>query len=321
MVDLLAGQEPETRSESVNSYRYGALTRNGKKSSKVGHLESHSTHERATEAMNETEILWTELTWNPASGCTKISAGCKYCYAENLAENKRGTPAFPVGFDVVEKPHKLGEPSKVKKPSLIFTNSMTDMFHEQISEAYRDRILEAMRAAARHRYQVLTKRPEKAAEYFATRRVPDCMWLGVTVEHQATAHRLDTLRSIKAPVRFISIEPLLGPLVLNLEGIHWAIGGGESGSHMMDPTIASVRGLARKADKWEPNPEHADWVRGIRDQCVAAGVPFFFKQWGGSRPTSAGRLLDGRTWDEMPTRPGAMPQGYQHKLLNEIGAA
>jgi protein gp37 len=273
--------------------------------------------------MNETEILWTELTWNPASGCTKISAGCKYCYAENLAENKRGTLAFPVGFDIVCKPHKLGEPSKVKRPSLIFTNSMTDMFHEKIPDEYRDRIIEAMKAAPQHRYQVLTKRPEVAERYFSTRRVPDCMWLGVTVEHQLTAHRIETLRRVKAHVRYLSVEPLLGPVTLDLTGIHWVIVGGESGSHMMDPTIADARGLARKnpKGKWEPHPEHADWVRGVRDQSNAAGVPFFFKQFGGSRPTSSGRLLDGRTWDEMPTRAGAMPTGYQHKLLDAVGAA
>jgi len=148
--------------------------------------------------MNQTEILWTELTWNPASGCTKVSAGCKYCYAENLAENKRGTPAFPVGFDVVCKPHKLGEPAKLKRPSLIFTNSMTDMFHEQIPDEYRDRIVAAMCAAPQHRYQVLTKRPEVAAKYFASRRAPDCMWLGVTIEHQLTARRLDVLKGISS---------------------------------------------------------------------------------------------------------------------------
>jgi protein gp37 len=271
--------------------------------------------------MNETEILWTQLTWNPASGCTKVSAGCKYCYAENLAENKRGTLAFPVGFDVVCKPHKLGEPAKVKKPSLIFTNSMTDMFHEDIPDSYRDRIIEAMKAASWHRYQVLTKRPEVAAKYFDKRSIPDCMWLGVTIEHQLTVERLAVLRCIPASVRFISAEPLLGPLDLNLTYIDWLIIGGESGSHMMDPTIADIRGLARKNQKgkWEANPEHTEWVRSLRDQCVAAGVPMFFKQFGGSRPTSAGRLLDGRTWDEMPTKPGAMPATYVHKKLDGVG--
>lgn len=271
--------------------------------------------------MNETEILWTELTWNPASGCTKVSAGCKYCYAENLAENKRGTLAFPVGFDVVCKPHKLGEPAKLKRPSLIFTNSMTDMFHDKIPDSYRDRILEAMYAAKQHRYQVLTKRPEAAEAYFSKRAVPDCMWLGVTIEHQLTAGRLDILKRINAPVKFISAEPLLGPLSLELTGIDWVIGGGESGSHVMDAGICDVRGLVRRTPKgkWEPRDDRTEWVRGIRDQCVAAGVAFFFKQHGGSRPTSAGRLLDGRTWDEMPAKPGAMPATYVHKQLNGIG--
>jgi protein gp37 len=147
------------------------------------------------------------------------------------------------------------------------------------------------------------------------------MWLGVTIEHQLTVARLDTLRGIKAHVRFVSAEPLLGPLQLDLTGIDWIIGGGESGSHLMDPTICDVRGIARRSKnaKWTPDEERANWVRSLRDQCVAANVAFFFKQWGGSRPTSAGRLLDGRTWDEMPTKPGAMPKTYVHKQLNEVG--
>lgn len=270
--------------------------------------------------MNETEILWTEATWNPASGCRKLSAGCRYCYAFSLAENKRGTPAFPVGFDIVEKPWKLDEPRRRRKPSLIFTNSMTDMFLDEISDEYRDRVCSVMREVARHRYQVLTKRPERAAQYFASREVPPSTWLGVTVEHAKTAHRIDTLRTIRAGLRFISIEPLLGPLpALNLDGISWLIIGGESGTHMADARIAAERGIALKVDgKWGPHPERAQWVRDIRDQCVAAGVPLFFKQWGGVRPTSGGRLLDGRTWDELPD---GLPQGYRHKQLDAVGAA
>lgn len=272
--------------------------------------------------MNETEILWTELTWNPASGCTQMSAGCKYCYARSLAENKRGTAAFPVGFDIVEKPHKLVEPMKIKRPSLIFANSMTDMFLREISDEYRDRICAVMRVADRHRYQVLTKRPEEAARYFSARKVPSSMWLGVTVEHQKTAHRIDTLRAIQAPLRFLSLEPLLGPIDLNLDGIDWVIIGGESGCHMSDPVIAAERGIAAKVgNKWGPHPERSSWVRSIRDQCVASGVPLFFKQWGGTRPTSGGRLLDGRTWNELPAKHGALPVGHQHKALGAVGAA
>lgn len=267
--------------------------------------------------MNETDINWTELTWNPASGCTKISAGCKYCYAESIAEGKRGTVAFPVGFDVVEKPKKLSEPAKVKRPSLIFTNSMTDMFHEQISDAYRERIVEAM--APQHRYQVLTKRPEIAAHFFATRKVPACMWLGVSVEHQETAARVDVLRYIEAPVRFISAEPLLGTLQLNLLGIDWLISGGESGLHFMkDARALERRALVRRGNDhehaWMPREDRIDWVRTLRDQCKDAGTAFWHKQWGGPRPGSAGRMLDGRTWDEMPVHvTGAMPEHYQHR--------
>lgn len=265
--------------------------------------------------MNETAINWTELTWNPASGCDKISAGCKFCYAETLAENKRGTAAFPVGFDVVEKPHKLGEPGKIRKPSLIFTNSMTDMFHADISDAYRDRIIDAMNGASRHRFQVLTKRPDRARDFFRTRKVPASMWLGTTIEHQQTAWRLDVLREIDAPVRFLSCEPLLGPLVLDLSGVAWVIAGGESGVHMARPDIAEERGIAHKLEgKWAPREDRADWVRTLRDQTKAAGASFWFKQWGGTRPHSAGRLLDGRTWDELPEHVvGAMPAGYVHR--------
>jgi protein gp37 len=271
--------------------------------------------------MQETEILWTQMTWGAVSGCSKVSAGCKHCYAERLTEDKRGTKAFPNGFDITMRPWKLDEPSRIKKPSLIFCNSTSDWFHEQIPDSYRDQMFDAVRATPRHRYQLLTKRPELAARYFATRRVPDCVWLGVTIEHQLTVARLDVLKSIKCGVKFVSAEPLLGPLALDLTGIDWVIGGGESGSHMMDPTIADVRGLARKnlKGKWEANPEHTDWVRSLRDQCVAAKVAFFFKQHGGSRPTSAGRLLDGRTWDEMPAKAGAMPATYVHKKLDGIG--
>jgi protein gp37 len=273
--------------------------------------------------MNETEINWTELTWNPASGCTKISAGCKYCYAETIAEGKRGTVAFPVGFDVVEKPKKLGEPLKVKRPSLIFTNSMTDMFHESISDSYRERILESMHAAPQHRYQVLTKRPEVARRFFATRKVPGCMWLGVTIEHADTLDRLDVLREIDAGVRFVSAEPLLGPLEpMDLSGIHWLISGGESGVHFKDERVLGLRALVRRATPeevwphWVPREDRIPWVRSLRDQCNASGTAFWHKQWGGPRPHSGGRHLDGRTWDEMPVHVrGAMPADYKPRTL------
>lgn len=271
--------------------------------------------------MNETKINWTELSWNPASGCDKVSAGCKYCYAEVISENKRGTPAFPVGFDVYMRPWKLAEPRRVKRASLIFTNSMTDMFHASITDAYRDQILEAMNASSHHRYQVLTKRPELAAKFFATRKVPDCMWLGTTIEHQETTFRADILRSIDARVRFISAEPLVGHIdQLDLTGIHWLISGGESGTHMAKPHIAEERGLARKnaKGKWEPRADRYHWIRDLRDMCIAGGTAFWHKQWGGVRPHDAGREVDGRTWDEMPVHvEGAMPRDYEHRSAHK----
>lgn len=274
--------------------------------------------------MQKTEINWTELTWGTASGCTKISAGCKHCYAERIAEDKRGTLAFPQGFDITLRPHKMGEPRRIKAPSMIFTNSMTDLFHEQIPDDFRDQQCAVMAEVSRHRYQVLTKRPENAERYFSTRPVPDSVWLGVTVEHEKTMHRVDTLRGIRARVRFLSIEPLLGPLDLRgkLDGIHWVIVGGESGSHLMDPEECAARGLVRRGLRGEPSwvarEDRMPWVRAIRDACAEAGVPFWFKQWGGSRGPLAGRLLDGVTHDGMPTVPGAMPCGYAHDVRGSL---
>ncbi len=262
--------------------------------------------------MQATEINWTELSWNPVSGCTKISAGCKHCYAHRLAEQKRGTAAFPNGFDLTFRPHKLSEPRRLKEPSLIFVNSMSDPFHEKIPDEYRDEIFEAIRRSPQHRYQMLTKRPQEAARYFATRAIPSCVWLGVTVEHADTLWRLDVLRGLKARVRFVSMEPLLGPMPnVNLSGIHWVIVGGESGRHLLREDECSKRGLVRLGRKGEPRwvarEDRKDWVRQIRDACVCQLVPFHFKQWGGSKGSLAGRLLDGRTWDERPTGRGAMP--------------
>lgn len=272
--------------------------------------------------MNQTEINWTELTWNPASGCTKISPECKYCYAEKLAEQRRGSVSFPVGFDIVEKPWKLGEPKKLKKPSLIFTNSMTDMFHEDISDAYRDQMFAAMRVSSQHRYQVLTKRPENALRYLAGRPrwLPDCVWLGVTVGVRSSLHRVDVLRQIPARVRFLSCEPLLEQLDgLDLAGIHWVIGGGESGSHLSKPQLLAARSLVQRGVHGErnyvPSDQRYAWARHLRDVTKAAGAAFWWKQWGGPTPTSGGRRLDGRTWDELPEHvPGAMPEGYTHKV-------
>lgn len=270
--------------------------------------------------MNKTEINWTELTWNPVSGCRKVSSGCRYCYAERLAEDKRGTRAFPNGFDITFRPHKLGEPSKVKRPSMIFVNSMSDFFLEDIPDDYRDQMLTEMRRAPWHRYQVLTKRPERAAEYFSTREVPSSIWLGTTVEHQDTASRIDVLRSVKATVRYVSAEPLLGPIQADLTGIHWFITGGESGRQLSDPAILDSRGLVRRGGKGERNyvarEDRLAWVRDIRDMCAAAGTAFWHKQWGGPSMKSGGEpLLDGQIVQNMPSFPGALPEDYRHRQL------
>lgn len=266
--------------------------------------------------MNETAINWTELTWNPASGCAKITAGCKYCYADELAENKRGTTAFPNGFDLTKRPHKLTEPIKAKRPSLIFTSSMTDVFFEGIDDEYRARIFDTIDATPRHRYQVLTKRPHLARAWFEKRPCPPNVWMGTTVEDGRVLERLDHLRAIDARVRFVSAEPLIGSLRgIDLTGIHWLIGGGESGLHLTRPEVCAERALVRRPDSpagWVPRADRIPWVTDLRDACIAQDVAFWFKQWGGPRPTSGGRLVDGRTWDEMPSVAGAMPDGYVH---------
>jgi protein gp37 len=262
--------------------------------------------------MNETKIGWTRLTWNPLSGCTKVSEGCDHCYAEAVAEPKRGTKAFPNGFEITLRPHKLAEPARVRLPSLIFANSMSDFFHQDIDDGYRDQIFDVIEASPLHRFQVLTKRPKLAAKYFATRPVPANLWLGVTVENRTWRSRIDVLRNIDARVRFLSCEPLLEDLgQLDLRGVHWVIAGGESGAHLSSPDFVAARALVRRARPcaaWQPRTERIAWMRSIRDQCVSQRVAFFLKQWGGTRPLSAGRELDGRTWDEMPTHVvGAMP--------------
>lgn len=268
--------------------------------------------------MNETKINWTELSWNPASGCNEVSKACDRCYAKVIAEKYRGTPAFPNGFDVMVRPWKLNEPAKVKRPSLIFTNSMTDMFHLGISDDYRDKICDVMRAHPQHRYQVLTKRPAVAEKFFRTREVPSSMWLGCTVEEQATTWRIDVLRRIAAPVRFLSCEPIYSPLLVDLTGIDWVIGGGESGGHLSSPNTTDLderalvrRGLKGEA-KWMPREDRVDWIRQLRDDTVRARAAFYWKQWGGPKPESGGRLIDGRTWDDMPTKLGALPEAYDH---------
>ncbi len=268
--------------------------------------------------MNETAINWTDLTWNPWSGCERISAGCRYCYAETLAEQKRGTKAFPNGFDLTYRPHKLREPGRLKKPSLIFVNSMSDMFWSRVSDEARDQAFAAMSAAPQHRYQVLTKRPDEMVRYFSTRPIPSSVWLGVTVDNRGGMRRIDALRELPATVRFLSVEPLLTDLVgieQKLDGIHWVIGGGESGLHLRDPGVCRSRGLAHQVDgRWQARADRYDWARRLRDASKAAGAAYWWKQWGGVRPHSAGREIDGRTWDEMPTVPGCLPESARRHL-------
>lgn len=273
--------------------------------------------------MQPTEINWTELTWGAVSGCDEVGPECKFCYAKTLTENRRGTAAFPNGFDITMRPHKLAEPQRVKKPSLIFCNSTSDWFHKDIPDSYRDQMFDAVRATPRHRYQVLTKRPENARRYFRTRKVPESVWLGVTIGHVSSKWFLDELREIDARVRFVSAEPLLSDLApLDLRGIHWLISGGESGSHLSDERMLKQRALVRRGDmkngeaRYMLRDDRAPWLRHLRDACVAGGVAFWHKQHGGPTPKSGGRILDGRTWDEMPTHVrGAMPENYVHRAV------
>lgn len=228
-------------------------------------------------------IEWTDGTWNPVTGCTKISPGCAHCYAERLALRLKamGNANYKNGFDLTLQPHMLELPLKWKKPQTVFVNSMSDLFHADVPLEYVQRVFSVMRRAHWHRFQVLTKRAARLEELAPQLDWAPNVWMGVSVESASYRARIDHLRRVPAAVRFLSLEPLIGPLhALDLTGIHWAIVGGESGPG------------AR-----EMKPE---WVTDLRDQCVRAGVPFFFKQWGGVNKKRTGRILEGRTWDEMP---------------------
>ncbi len=232
---------------------------------------------------DKSAIEWTEATWNPTTGCTKISLGCKNCYAERLALRLQamGNPKYANGFRLTLHEDALDIPLRWKKPRLIFVNSMSDLFHEDIPPDFIRRVFETMQKAHWHIFQVLTKRAERLAELAPQLPWPPNVWMGVTVEEQRYTYRIDLLRTVPAAVRFLSLEPLLGPLPnLNLKGIHWVIVGGESGPGA--------------------RPMRPEWATDIRDQCLAADVPFFFKQWGGVHKKRAGRLLEGRTWEQMP---------------------
>ncbi len=228
-------------------------------------------------------IEWTDKTWNPVRGCTKISPGCKHCYAATFAERFRGVPgnAYEQGFDLRVVPHMLDRPRQWKRPVRIFVNSMSDLFHQDVPDEYIARVFDVMRETPRHQYQLLTKRSARMAEVLEKTGVPENVWCGVSVENGDYTSRIADLMRVPAQIRFLSIEPLLGPIDdLPLDGIGWVIVGGESGhgARPMDPT----------------------WVRSIRDRCVDANVPFFFKQWGGVNKKKTGHVLDGRTWHEMP---------------------
>lgn len=236
-------------------------------------------------------IEWTEQTWNPTTGCTKVSPGCKNCYAETLSKRLKAmnTAGYENGFELSLLPERLDQPLRRRTPTMYFVNSMSDLFHERIPFAFVDRVLETIAATPHHTYQILTKRAPIMAKYFRSRPVPDNAWLGVSVEDvKYGVPRIGVLREIDAKVRFLSIEPLLEDIgTIDLHGIEWVIVGGESG---------------KKA-----RPMDERWVVNIHQQCQKAGVPFFFKQWGawnkeGERHSKRdnGREFQGRTWDEMP---------------------
>jgi protein gp37 len=231
----------------------------------------------------QSSIEWTSATWNPLTGCDKVSPGCKNCYAERMARRLHalGAPHYSNGFRLTLHEDSLGTPLRWKKPHTIFVNSMSDLFHKNVPLAFIQRVFSTMRKASWHQFQVLTKRAERLAELSPKIDWPENVWMGVSVEMGLYAKRIDFLRRTGAKTKFLSLEPLLGPLPnLNLKGIDWVIVGGESGPGA--------------------RPMEPEWAIDIREQCRKAGVAFFFKQWGGWNKKKTGRLLQGRTWDEMP---------------------
>lgn len=237
-------------------------------------------------------IEWTEATWNPVTGCDQVSPGCAHCYAKTFAERWRGVPGHPYeqGFDLRIWPDRLTQPGSWKRPRMIFVNSMSDLFHERIPKRYIAQVFEVMEGNPRHTFQVLTKRHERLVELAPELRWPGNVWMGVSIENRRFVHRADYLRKVPAAVRFISAEPLLGPLEgLSLRGIDWLIAGGESGPghRRLDPR----------------------WVTDLRDRCSTANVAFFFKQWGGQTPKAGGRQLEGIQHDAFPSPRVRRPRG------------
>lgn len=233
----------------------------------------------------ESRIEWTEYTWNPVTGCTKVSAGCQNCYAERMALRLKSmhVARYNDGFTVQVHEDLLDRPLHWRKPRTIFVNSMSDMFHEDVPDEFILRVFETMQRCPQHTFQVLTKRANRLAALSAQLPWPHNVWMGVTVENGASVNRIESLAACGARVKFLSCEPLLGPLDdVPLEGIDWVIVGGESGPHS--------------------RPMAAEWATSLRDRCAKAGVPYFFKQWGGPRKKLAGRVLDGQIWSQMPPR-------------------
>lgn len=254
---------------------------------------------------DKTAIEWTDATWNPVTGCTKVSPGCAHCYAEAITLRfKRGGPFVPGKTTIRLHRDRLWQPGLWRTPRMIFVNSMSDLFHEEVPFSFVDKIFEVMETCNWHTYQVLTKRPERMLEYTRTRdnpkNWPSHVWMGVSVENQCWAdRRVPALRQVPATVRFLSCEPLLKPLMLDLRGINWVIVGGESGPRA--------------------RPMDISWVSDIRDQCLRVGVPFFFKQWGGRTSKAGGRLLDGETWEEMPpTRASVHPRRLRVEMEDKM---
>ena len=233
---------------------------------------------------DKSSIEWTNATWNVVTGCDKVSPGCKNCYAERYSNRlqKMGVKKYRHGFQLTFHPDVLDYPSKMKQSRMIFVNSMSDLFHQNISFEFITKVFEVMRKANWHEFQVLTKRSKRLKEFSDFYgKFPDNVWIGVSVETTLYKERINDLRRVRSSIHFLSLEPLLGPLgKLNLSDIEWVIAGGESGFNYRECKIG--------------------WIREIRDQCIESNVPFFFKQWGGITPKAKGRLLDSKTWDEFP---------------------
>jgi len=237
----------------------------------------------------DSSIEWTNQTWNPVTGCTKISAGCDHCYAERFSERFRGVPDHPFqeGFDLTLRPKRLEQPLKIRNSKMIFVNSMSDLFHKHVPFSYVDQVFDTMEKADWHTFQVLTKRSSRMRDYvnrrYAGTKAPPHIWLGTSVEDGSKVSRIRHIQGMVARIKFLSVEPLIGPIGrVDLDGIDWVIVGGESGPGH--------------------RPMLEAWVIEVRDQCIAHGIPFFFKQWGGFRPKSNGRLLKGKEWSNFPNR-------------------